>query len=198
MGYYHVITYKELHLVRQLLYGGMNMFESNDTFVEEAVKVVESGAMKAKKLCLLAATLLFCVAMISTTGIIKTILAILTIVAGLSYCWILGYKNIEYEYDYTNGSLEIAKIINNEKRKKVVSIEPSEVKLVAAVGTNESLKYDHVNLKTYDCSSNQEDDKDYILVAHSEPKGYDFKVIFNPSEKLLNAMSKYNKHEIYA
>ena len=55
-----------------------------------------------------------------------------------------------------------------------------------------------VNLKTYDCSSNQEDDKDYILVAHSEAKGYDFKVIFNPSEKLLNAMSKYNKHEIYA
>ena len=67
----------------------------------------------------------------------------------------------------------------------------------AGRGGCESLKYDHVNLKTYDCSSNQEDDKDYILVAHSEAKGNDFKVIFNPSDKLLTAMEKYNKRDIY-
>ena len=69
--------------------------------------------------------------------------------------------------------------------------------MVAAVGTNESLKYDHVKLKTYDCSTGNKEDKTYILVAHSEAKGNDFKVIFNPTAKLLDAMSKYNKHDIY-
>ena len=111
--------------------------------------------------------------------------------------FVTGIKNIEYEYDYTNGSLEIAKIIDNSKRKAVVSIESSEIKLVAAEGTNESLKYDHVQLKTYDCSSVDPNARNYILVAHSEAKGNDFKVIFSPSDKLISAMERYNKRDIY-
>ena len=177
---------------------GIIMFESNDTFVEEAVKVKESPADKAKKTFPLTFTFLLMAVMIaSPAGLIRTVLSLLTIGSGLFAIYMFGYKNIEFEYDYTNGSLEIAKIINNEKRKKVVTIESSEVKMVAAVGTNESLKYDHVKLKTYNCSTNIAEDKTYILVAHSEAKGNDFKVIFNPTDKLLDAMSKYNKHDIY-
>ena len=109
----------------------------------------------------------------------------------------MGNKNIEFEYDYTNGSLEIAKIINNEKRKKIVSVESAEIRQIAAIGTNESLKYDNVKMKIYDCSAHDENVKDYILVAHNEEKNYDFKVLFSPSEKLINAMKKYNKRDIY-
>lgn len=171
------------------------MFESNDTFVEDAVKSKETSADRTKKIALIAicVILLLCVIM----GVYTIISGVLLIVFGIITIIIMGNKNIEYEYDYTNGSLEIAKIINNEKRKKIVSVESSEVKMVAAIGTNESLKYDHVQLKTYDCSAHDEDVKDYILVAHSEAKGNDFKVIFSPSDKLLNAMAKYNKHDIY-
>ena len=106
-------------------------------------------------------------------------------------------RNIEYEYDYTNGSLEIAKIIDNSKRKKIVNVESAEVKLVAEIGTNESLRFDHVKLKTFDCSAHDSEMKDYILVAHNEAKGYDFKVLFTPSDKLLTAMERYNKRDIY-
>ena len=173
------------------------MFESNDTFVEEAVKVKESAADKAKKSSLAAVTMLFLMATIVINSSFTVVLAILTIVFGILTILMFGYKNIEFEYDYTNGSLEIAKIINNEKRKKVVSIESSEIKMVAAVGTNESLKFDHVKLKTYDCSTHVDEDKVYILVAHSEVKGDDFKVLFNPTDKLLTAMEKYNKRDIY-
>ena len=171
------------------------MFESNDTFVEEAVKSKETSKDKARKSGFIAVDiLLLCFVVI---GVFTLISAVLLIIFGILTIIILGNKNIEYEYDYTNGSLEIAKIINNEKRKKVVSIESSEVKMVAAVGTNESLKYDHVQLKTYDCSAHDEEVKDYILVAHSEAKGNDFKVIFSPTDKLLNAMERYNKRDIY-
>jgi len=171
------------------------MFESNDTFVEEAVKSKETPQMKAKKTGLIAIDIiLICCVIIGVHALIS---AVLLIISGIFTLIIMGNKNIEYEYDYTNGSLEIAKIINNEKRKKVVNIESSEVKLVAEIGTNESLKYDHVQLKTYDCSAHDDNVKDYILVAHNEEKGYDFKVLFNPSEKLLNAMKRYNKSCIY-
>lgn len=173
------------------------MFESNDTFVEDAVKVKEHGSDRAKKDCLIAASLLFLWATISVTGVFKIISAVLLIIFGIITIIIITNKNIEYEYDYTNGSLEIAKIIDNSKRKKVVTIESNELKLVAPLGTNEALKFDHVKLKTYDCSANDPNVKTYIMVAHSEAKGNDFKVIFNPSEKLLNAMKKYNKRDIY-
>ena len=174
------------------------MFESNDTFVEDAVKVRETPASKQRKLGLVAVLACLLGTTVSTTGIIQLVLAILLIVDAIMVIREFVYnKNVEYEYDYTNGSLEIAKIINNEKRKKIVTIESAEIKMVAEVGTNESLKYDHVQLKTYDCSAHNEEQKDYILVAHSEAKGNDFKVLFTPSDKLLTAMEKYNKRDIY-
>ena len=174
------------------------MFETNDTFVEEAVKVKESSQEKSKKLASIAITIILLYSTISLArGILVIISAILLIAFGIYTIILYTNKNIEYEYDYTNGSLEIAKIIDNSRRKKVVAVESSEIRLVAAIGTNESLKFDHVKLKTYDCSAHDEEQKDYILVAHSEAKGNDFKVIFNPSEKLLSAMEKYNKRDIY-
>ena len=127
------------------------MFESNDTFVEDAVKVVETPQDRAKKSGASICTVLLLLAAISMTGVIKLFLSVLLIVFAILTIILFMNKNIEYEYDYTNGSLEIAKIIDNAKRKKVVSIESAEIKLVAAIGTNESLKFDHVNLKTYDC-----------------------------------------------
>lgn len=174
------------------------MFESNDTFVEEAVKVIESAQDRTKKMGALIVTIMLLYSTISLSrGFLTIISAIMLIIMSILTIILFTNKNIEYEYDYTNGSLEIAKIIDNSKRKSVVTIESSEVKMVAAIGTNESLKYDHVNLKTYDCSAHDEEQKDYILVAHSEAKGNDFKVLFTPSDKLLTAMEKYNKRDIY-
>ena len=174
------------------------MFESNDTFVEEAVKVLETAQDKQRKIGLMALCLVTLGGFTVMDNHLKYIFLIAFVVIMLIDLFlIVNNKNVEYEYDYTNGSLEIAKIIDNSKRKKVVTVEASEVKMVAAIGTNESLKYDHVQLKTYDCSAHDSEQKDYILVAHSEAKGNDFKVLFTPSEKLLNAMSKYNKHDIY-
>ncbi len=174
------------------------MFESNDTFVEEAVKVIETQQDKTKKTAATLVTFLLLFATVTySRGILTLIMAILLIIVAIYTIVLYTNKNIEYEYDYTNGSLEIAKIIDNAKRKSVVSIESSEIKLVAAVGTNESLKFDNVKLKEYDCSAHDKEQKDYILVAHSEAKGNDFKVIFTPSEKLLTAMQKYNKRDMY-
>lgn len=174
------------------------MFESNDTFVEDAVKVKETAQDRTRKLGLMAMCLVSLGAFTVMNNHLKFFFLIVFIVLMIIDLFlIVNNNNVEYEYDYTNGSLEIAKIINNSKRKSVVTVESAQLKMVAAVGTNESLKYDHVKLKTYDCSAHNEEMKDYILVAHNEEKGYDFKVIFTPSDKLLSAMEKYNKRDIY-
>ncbi|QFJ54114.1 DUF6106 family protein [Pseudobutyrivibrio xylanivorans] len=174
------------------------MFESNDTFVEEAVKVIETAQERNRKLGLMAMCLVSLGSFTVMNNHLKYIFLIAFIVLMLIDLFlIVNNKNVEYEYDYTNGSLSIAKIIDNSKRKELLTVESAQLKMVAAVGTNESLKYDHVKLKTYDCSAHDEEIKDYILVAHNEEKGYDFKVVFSPSDKLLDAMSRYNKRDIY-
>ena len=174
------------------------MFESNDTFVEEAVKVKESSEVKSKKLGAMAMLVILLGGTVTLAGPIQMVLTVLFIVLAIvTIIFFMNNKNVEYEYDYTNGSLSIAKIIDNSKRKELLTVESAHLKMVAAVGTNESLKYDNVKLKTYDCSAHDEEQKDYILVAHNEAKGYDFKVIMTPSDKLLSAMERYNKREIY-
>ena len=171
------------------------MFESNDTFVEQAVKSIETSKHKALKFLCLALTIIF--GLFTLMGVFTLITLILFIVFLVLTIILMGNKNIEYEYDYTNGILEIAKIIDNSKRKKLLSIESSEIRMVARVGTNESLKYDNVQLKVYDCSAHNDELKNFVMVAHDEKKNQDYKVIFNPNEKLLNAMKRYNKRDIY-
>ena len=102
------------------------MFESNDTFVEEAVKVIETAQDKTKKTAATVITLILLVSLVTySRGFLTIIMAILLIAMAIYTIILYSNKNIEYEYDYTNGSLEIAKIINNEKRKKVVNVESS-------------------------------------------------------------------------
>lgn len=171
------------------------MFESNDTFVEQAVKHRETTKEKAIKIvCIVLTVLAGIAAFLHVYTLISGVLFVAFLV--LSYV-VVGNKNIEYEYDYTNGSLEIAKIIDNSKRKKLITIESEQIRLIAAEGTNESLKYDHVQLKVYDCSANDGETRNYIMVAHDDKNNSDFKVIFNPSEKLISAMKRYNKRDIY-
>lgn len=171
------------------------MFESNDTFIEEAVKSQDTSAEKMKKYGSLALTIIF--AVLTFIGVFTIISLILCIGFLILTIILMGNKNIEYEYDYTNGSLEIAKIIDNSKRKRILSVESSQIKLVAAEGTNESLRFGNVQLKEYNCSANDSNRTNYIMVAHDEKKNADFKIIFNPSEKLLNAMKKYNRDVVY-
>lgn len=168
------------------------MFESNDTFVEQVVKSKATAMDKMPRTILLVATILLFLASIVVAPslfIVAVILGVLT--------YMFWPVNFEYEYDYTNGSLVIARITNNSKRKVIASVESAEVRLIAAEGTNESLRYDHVQLKTIDASAHVEDMKNFVLVAHDDKKNADYKIVFNPNEKLLNAMKRYNKREIF-
>lgn len=167
------------------------MFESNDTFVEQVVKARSTAKDNLPRYIFIALSIVS----LLLSVVIPFLSAIFVFFIVMTY--VFWANNHEYEYDYTNGSLVIAKITNNSKRKVIASVESSEVKMVAAVGTNEALRYDHLNLKTVDCSAHDEKVKNYVLVAHDDKKNCDYKIVFNPNEKLLNAMKRYNRHEIF-
>ncbi len=173
------------------------MAESGKVFIEEFVKGKESAGHKALRIGALVAIPVTAVfALMGVFAIIAIILCVACIIVSFIMS---GSGNVEYEYSYTtgNGSLDIAKIINNTKRKAVISIDPTDVRMVAAEGTNEFLKYDHVDLKIFDCSAKTEGKKKFLLVAHDNKKNEEYKVFFNPTEELIEAMKKYNKREIF-
>ena len=60
---------------------------------------------------------------------------VMLISGGLAYgAYVLkNNQRIEYDYTFTNGILDIAKIINNSKRKKLLSLDVKEFEVVAPI-----------------------------------------------------------------
>lgn len=99
-----------------------------DTFFEQIIKIKLTGKVKTLITAIIVFdALLVCVLLYLSLFLAPTIM--LLVVAGAIYG---GYKlisllSIEYEYIYTNGDLDVDKIVAKSNRKRMVSIKCSEV-----------------------------------------------------------------------
>ncbi len=97
----------------------------------------------------------------------------------------------EYEYIFLNGDLDFAKIIGKKKRVELLSVAMSEIELVAPLASDKLASYENTGggrYQTRDFSSVFPNHKErmYVLLCKSENQAY--RIIFEPSEKLLEAM----------
>ena len=92
--------------------------------------------------------------------------------------------NVEYEYAYFNGDLDIDKIMNKESRKRVFSVNVKEMEVIAPTGSDVLRPFQQ--LKQLDYSTKSPDGKTYELVTKF--KGEKVRVVFEPNEKMLSAM----------
>ena len=90
-------------------------------------------------------------------------------------------RNVEYEYLFVNGDLDVDKIMSRAKRKRMFSMNVSEMELLAPSDAPELRQYQ--NAKTLDFSSGTGQAKLYTLVVadHGELK----KVVFEPNETII-------------
>ena len=88
---------------------------------------------------------------------------------------------MEYEYLFLNGDLDIDKIMNKSKRKKVFNANVSDMELLAPVDAAELSQYR--NARTLDFSSHTGQAKMYALVLSGQ--GETRKVIFEPNETIV-------------
>lgn len=89
--------------------------------------------------------------------------------------------NVEYEYLYVNGDLDIDKIMNRSKRKKMFAMNVSDLELLAPADSPEMKRYQ--NLKTSNYCSGMGQAREYALIIanHGELK----KIIFEPNDTIL-------------
>ena len=151
----------------------------NDFYTEQLVKKRTTGASIVIKSVMIALTIVSFLAMVLIP--FGMILPVLLIAADI---FVFRGQNLEFEYLYVNGDLDIDKIMAKTKRKKVFSCNMRDLEVIAPQGAPELRPF--ANLKAKDFSSNCQDHKKYEMILVSE--GEKHRVIFEPNKTILDGI----------
>ncbi len=158
-----------------------------DTFFEQIVSMKRTGAQIA---CVVGIVLAAIMLLYGAFILVMIGLAPIGFLLACGICW-ASYKlimrsSIEYEYIFTNGDLDVDKIIAKSSRKRMVSISCSKVerygKYNPAARVSDSVK------KVY-IFCNPSDENAKFLIAPNKKEGM-VMMVFSPDERVRGAIEK--------
>lgn len=150
----------------------------NEYYIEQLVKRKTGAADLLVKIVMIALTVLsFALIFVFALGIF---IPVILIVADY---FIFRSMDVEYEYLYMNGDLDIDKILGKSKRKKVYQLSMDKVELVAPTGANELYAFRDLKTKKFSSNSGQ---KTYEMIVSRG--GQRERIVFEPNEKILQGM----------
>lgn len=103
-------------------------------------------------------------------------------------------QKIEYDYTFTNGTLDIAKVINNTKRKKLLSTNIKDFEAIASTkdeGFTRMLQ--HPGIKKINYFLNKGGGLYYGVFNHGGAKSI---LIFEPSEEMVKLFKTVNPRNV--
>lgn len=151
----------------------------SDYYTEQLVKKKTSGKDIMIKSLLVAVTVMSFL----IVPLIPFLLIVPVLLIVLDY-FMFRRLDLEYEYLYVNGDLDIDKIMGKQKRKRIFSMNISELELLAPMGAGELNQYR--NAKVLDFSSQMPNARCYVMVIAKN--GQQTKVIFEPEQVILEGM----------
>lgn len=165
----------------------------NDTFVEELI-VRRNSVLNLLMMIgmVIVALILAAAAFVFLGGIFPAILAILV---GAVY---IGFKfqGVEYEYAFTNGELDVDKIMAKRKRKSLVSINHKSISVMAPYTAEyEPVTKDYHVTQVIDASAHKNAAGRWFLI-YQDQEGKDVFLVFQPSKRFRDAMRKYMRSRI--
>lgn len=89
--------------------------------------------------------------------------------------------NVEYEYLFVNGDLDIDKIMNKSKRKRIFSMNVADMELLAPVNAGELMHFQRA--KVCDYTSGPGAKEVYALIVLE--RGAQKKILFEPNEDII-------------
>lgn len=109
--------------------------------------------------------------------------------------WFIQRQNIEYEYTFTNGDLDIDKIINKSKRKRILTVSVKDFEVMAHVEDKDHAHELNGFQKTLDFSSGEVKPNTYAaLLMHKNEK---VKMIFEPNEEIVKGIFHLIPRKLY-
>ena len=151
----------------------------NETYTEQLIK--RKTPMKEK---LLLGVLIFITFLLLIYGVMNPVFMIAAIILiVIDVIWFRS-MNVEYEYLFINGSLDIDKIMSKSRRKHIFEMDMSELEIMAPEGNPELRQYQ--GLKKNDYSSGMLGSKAYemIIIKNGAKK----KIVFEPKENIVEGM----------
>ncbi len=123
--------------------------------------------------------------------------AILLLSAGMAvYIWFFHDKLLtEYEYTFTNGSLDFAEVYNNKKRKSLGSLNVRNVEAFGKVASSSFQRYLNMpGIKRMNWFLNREAELYYFYFTKESDKKM---IILEPSEQMVDYIRKYLPNGAY-
>ena len=168
-----------------------------DIFVEHLVKKKRTGKDFVKILACLVGVLIILmflpvVLMIKLVGPIA-----FTACIGLIYLLyrLITATNLEYEYCFTNGALDVDKVINMRSRKRLLEVNARKIDMMASNKNREFKRYldDRTTKKVYACT--HIDDEGVYFVIFPGKNGRTM-LLFNPNDKIKEGFRRYNPQKV--
>jgi hypothetical protein len=106
-------------------------------------------------------------------------------------------RNVEYEYIFTNGEMDIDKIIAKRGRKRVLSINFKEIERCACIH-DPKFKHEYENdsqRKVYDFSSGKETEQVYFVDYRTEEGTK--RMLIEPPEKMIEQIRQTNPNAVF-
>ncbi|MBQ4627592.1 MAG: hypothetical protein IJB44_00800 [Clostridia bacterium] len=177
------------------------MAQINDVFYEQLYarkKTVKEYVIQALiflvTIALSMASFTFCITYIKGFGLIMGTLCIAVLVY-------FGYKlfmklDVEYEYIYLNGEIDIDKIICRSERSRLVSAKSVDFEQFGEYNEETKAKVDAYPVnKRFDVRSNTSDKLYYAIFNHREYKKT--LLIFEPEERILEDMRRHIQRSVW-
>ena len=163
-----------------------------DNFTEQLVKKQETSADKTRRIMLviLGIFLTVLLVLLSFIQLNKPILAFLGMVlaaaSGYGTYFIVQGTYVEYEYTFTNGEIEIAKIIAKKKRRELLC---TDVRSFTAFGKYEDGMEESEDMTVVMTTDNIASHEYYADFQHEEYGST--RLVFVPNEKMREYIVRY-------
>ena len=158
-------------------------------FIEQLVKKQATFGTYLKK----AGLLLLPILGLLLTPFLAAFGPLLVVVLVMLDVYLFKRLDLEYEYVFYNGDLDIDKVMGKEARKHLLTTSIKDAIVVAPTGAQEVLGYQH--LKAINYSTCVPGNKTYELIT---TKGSDkVRIIFEPNEAMLKAMKDIAPKKVF-
>lgn len=94
--------------------------------------------------------------------------------------------DLEFEYLYVNGTLDIDKIMSKSKRKRVKSLDMQKLEMIAPIDSYHLDSYKNGKFTELDVSSGVKENKLYVMIINDNNER--LKVIFEPNDRILDSI----------
>lgn len=168
-----------------------------DIFVEHLVKKKRTGKDFVKILACLVGVLIILmflpvVLMIKLVGPIA-----FTACIGLIYVLyrLITATNLEYEYCFTNGALDVDKVINMRNRKRLLEVNARKIDMMASTKNREFKRYlnDSATKKVYACTHIDDEGVYFVIFPGKDGRTM---LLFNPNDKIKEGFRRYNPQKV--